>query len=65
MKNDSDRTDSPMSPSTFTIFFKKKVSGGRKTNIARRVDSSVLVFSLSSHRYSFISLLFSSRFIDS
>ncbi len=32
---------------------------------ARRVDSSFLVFSLSSHRYSYISLLFSSRFIDS
>ena len=31
----------------------------------RRVDSSVLVFSLSSYRYSYISLLFSSRFIDS
>ncbi len=31
----------------------------------RRVDSSFLVFSLSSHRYSFLSLLFSSRFIDS
>ncbi len=31
----------------------------------RRVDSSFLVFSLSSHRYSYISLLFSSRFIDS
>jgi hypothetical protein len=29
---------------------------------ARRVDSSVLVFSLSSHRYSYISLLFNSRF---
>jgi hypothetical protein len=31
----------------------------------RRVDSSFLVFSLSSHRYSQISLLFNSRFIDS
>ena len=31
----------------------------------RRVDSSVLVFSLSSYRYSYVSLLFSSRFIDS
>ena len=30
---------------------------------ARRVDPSVLAFSLSSHRYSFIGLLFSSRFI--
>ncbi len=30
-----------------------------------RVNSSFLVFSLSSHRYSYISLLFSSRFIDS
>jgi hypothetical protein len=32
---------------------------------ARRVDSSFLVVSLSSHRYSSISLLFNSRFIDS
>jgi hypothetical protein len=32
---------------------------------ARRVDSSFLVFSLSSHRYSYISLLFSSHFVDS
>jgi hypothetical protein len=32
---------------------------------ARRVDSSALVFSLSSHRHSFIGLVFSSRFIDS
>jgi hypothetical protein len=32
---------------------------------ARRLDSSVLIFSLSSHRYSYISLLFSSRFIAS
>jgi hypothetical protein len=31
----------------------------------RRVDSSFLIFSLSSHRYSYISLLFSPRFIDS
>ncbi len=31
----------------------------------RRVDSSFLVFSLSSHRYSYVSLLFTSRFIDS
>jgi hypothetical protein len=31
----------------------------------RRVDSSVLVFSLSSHRYSYVSLLFTSHFIDS
>jgi hypothetical protein len=31
----------------------------------RRIDSSVLVFSLSLHRYSYIGLLFSSRFIDS
>ncbi len=32
---------------------------------ARRVDSSALVFSLSSHRHSYIGLVFSSRFIDS
>jgi hypothetical protein len=31
----------------------------------RRVDSSLLVLSLSSHRYQYISLLFSPRFIDS
>jgi len=31
---------------------------------ARRVDSSVLVFSLSSHRHSYIGLVFSSRFIE-
>jgi hypothetical protein len=31
----------------------------------RRVDSSFLVFSLLSHRYSYISLLFTSRFIHS
>ncbi len=31
----------------------------------RRVDSSFLVFSLSSHRYSCICLLFNSHFIDS
>jgi hypothetical protein len=32
---------------------------------ARRVDHSALAFSLSSHRHSYISLLFRSRFIDS
>ncbi len=32
---------------------------------ARRVDSSALVFSLSSHRHSYIGLVFSSRFLDS
>ncbi len=31
----------------------------------RSVDSSFLVVSLSSHRYSYISLLFNSLFIDS
>jgi hypothetical protein len=31
---------------------------------ARRVDSSALVFSLSSHRHSYIGLVFSSHFID-
>ncbi len=30
----------------------------------RRVDSSALVFSLSSHRHSYIGLVFRSRFID-
>jgi hypothetical protein len=34
------------------------------TVYARRIDSSALVFSLSSHRHSYIGLLFSSRFID-
>jgi hypothetical protein len=32
---------------------------------ARRLDSSALVFSLSSHRHSYIGLVFSSHFIDS
>jgi hypothetical protein len=32
---------------------------------ARRVDFSALVFSLSSHRHSYIGLIFSSRFLDS
>jgi hypothetical protein len=32
---------------------------------ARRVDFSALVFSLSSHRHSYIGLVFSSRFLDS
>ena len=32
---------------------------------ARRVDPSALAFSFASHRHSSISLLFSSRFIDS
>ncbi len=31
----------------------------------RRVDSSDLVFSLSSHQHSYIGLVFRSRFIDS
>ncbi len=31
---------------------------------ARRVDSSALVFSLSSYRHSYIGLVFTSRFID-
>jgi hypothetical protein len=31
---------------------------------ARRIDRLALVFSLSSHRKSYISLLYSSRFID-
>jgi hypothetical protein len=30
---------------------------------ARRVDPSVLAFSLSSHRHTYVSLLFNSRFI--
>jgi hypothetical protein len=32
---------------------------------SRRVDSSALVFSLSSHRHSFIGFVFSPRFVDS
>jgi hypothetical protein len=32
---------------------------------ARRVDSSALVFSLSSHRHPFIGLVFNSRFMES
>ncbi len=32
---------------------------------ARRADFSALVFSLSSHRHSYIGLVFSSRFLDS
>ncbi len=32
---------------------------------ARHVDFSALVFSLSSHRHSYIGLVFSSRFLDS
>jgi hypothetical protein len=32
---------------------------------ASRVDSSTLVFSLSSHRHSYIGLIFTFRFIDS
>ena len=37
----------------------------RATVYARRVNSLVLVCSLSSHRHSYIGLIFSSRFIDS
>jgi hypothetical protein len=40
-------------------------SSPRNPVYVRRVDSSTLVFSLSSHRHSFIVLVFSSRFIDS
>ena len=39
-------------------------SSPRNPVYARRVDPSALAFSLSSHRHSYISLLFSSRFID-
>ena len=35
------------------------------TVYVRSVDPSVLAFSLSSHRHSYIGLVFSSRFIDS
>jgi hypothetical protein len=38
---------------------------GTQCMYVRYVDSSTLDFSLSSHRLSFISLLFSSRFLDS
>ncbi len=43
------------------------VNGSAQENSVseRGVDSSVLVFSLSWHRYSYTSLLFSSRFGDS
>ena len=37
----------------------------RSVVYARRVDTSALVFSLSSHRHSFIGLVFRSDFIDS
>jgi hypothetical protein len=37
----------------------------REPSVVRHVDSSTLAFSLSSHRPSFISLFFSSRFLDS
>ncbi len=46
------------SPTYFCLQLSQSVS-------ARRADSSFLVFSLSSHRYSYISLLFSFRFIES
>jgi len=39
--------------------------GGHKTVYGRRVNSFVLVCSLSSHRHLFIPLIFGSRFIDS
>jgi hypothetical protein len=44
----------------------KKVSSSSTSNsvYARRVDSSALVFSLSSHRHSYIGLVCNSRFID-
>ncbi len=40
-------------------------SSPRNPVYVRSVDSSALVFSLSSHRHSYIGLVFSSRFIDS
>ncbi len=46
---------------------KKTKTGARALSnpvYARSVDSSALVFSLSSHRLSYIGLVFSSRFID-
>jgi hypothetical protein len=41
------------------------VPRGTQYVCARRVDSSTVVFSLSSHRHSYIGLVFASRFIDS
>ena len=48
---------------------KGKKKGQKKRHLvnlhARRVDSSTLVFSLSSHRYPYIVFVFSARFNDS
>ena len=41
------------------------IDKGRDKVYVRRVDPSTLGFSLSSHRHSYIRLLFNSRFIDS
>ena len=56
---------------TSTRFLKKKTFSdchwrpGFHSVYARRVDPSALAFSLASHRHSSITILFSSRFIDS
>ncbi len=47
-----------------SAYFRKFYVHGNPGSV-RRVDSSFLVFSLLSHRYSYISLFFSPRFIDS
>jgi hypothetical protein len=52
--------------SSFNLVFVFRCSSSTTNPVyVRCVDSSFLVFSLSSHRYSYISLVFSSRFIDS
>ncbi len=46
--------------------FKEIYRGEKKRlELSRHVDSSTLAFSLSSHRLSFITHIFSSRFLDS
>ena len=51
-------------PSQLVSIFKFSSSPSNSVYV-RRVDSSTLVFSLSSHRHSYIGLVFSSHFIDS
>jgi hypothetical protein len=48
-----------------TVSKKRKNVGPPITVYGRRVNSFVLVCSLSSHRHSYIPLIFGSRFIDS
>ena len=61
---------SPKYVAVSDIFFSSLFSFWRRVHStnrvhARRVDSSTLVFSLSSHRNSYIGFVFSSRFDDS